>query len=99
VVTVGLNDPHAADPQFAVQMRPAASGSLVAVAVKFIFPLTTTEAGIELENPTAIGVARIVRLTVLLCEGLLVTVAVIVTVVPIGTADGAVKTVPTPSAV
>jgi len=32
----------------------------------------------------------IVRLTLLLCEALLVTVAEIVTVVPMGTTDGAV---------
>jgi hypothetical protein len=36
------------------------------------------------------GTEMIVRLTLLLCEVLLVTVAVIVTVVPMGTADGAV---------
>jgi hypothetical protein len=36
------------------------------------------------------GAEMIVRLTLLLCEALLVTVAVIVTVVPMGTTDGAV---------
>ncbi len=45
------------------------------------------------------GTARIVKLALLLCDGLLVTDAVIVTVVPIGTADGAVKTVGAPSIV
>jgi hypothetical protein len=36
------------------------------------------------------GAEMIVMLTLLLCEALLVTVAVIVTVVPMGTTDGAV---------
>jgi hypothetical protein len=41
-------------------------------------------------NAIEIGTAIIVRLVLLLCDGLLVTAAVIVTEVPIGTTDGAV---------
>jgi len=42
------------------------------------------------------GTARIVRLVLLICDGLLVTAAVIVTEVPIGTTDGAVYVVAAP---
>ncbi len=95
----GLNDPHAVAPHVTVQITPAPTGSLVGVAERRAVVLTSTELGTARSKPIAIGVGRIVRLTLLLCEGLLVTVAVMVTEAPIGTAGGAVKTVAAPSAV
>jgi len=61
--------------------------------------LTAIEAGTASTNDSAIGAGRIVKVAWLVCDGLLVTVAVTVTVVPIGVADGAVNSVVPPSAV
>lgn len=87
---MGLNEPHTADPHVAVQITPAAFGSLLTVTPKLAIPLISTEAGARLVNAIAIGTERMVRLALLLCEGLLVTVAVMVTVLPIGAMEGAV---------
>jgi hypothetical protein len=97
-----LNDPQVDEPQLAVQISPAPMGSFVTWAAKCAVVLTTIEPGggaVVLSNAIAIGVGRIVKLTLLACDGLLVTVAVTVTVVPIGVTDGAVKFAVPPSAV
>ena len=89
-VSVGLNEPQAlVEPQVAVQITPAPNGSLVTVAVGPSVALISREvAPVEIKTP--IGDATIVRLTLLLCAGLLVTVAVTVIAPPIGATDGAV---------
>ncbi len=51
------------------------------------------------KNAIAIGAESTVRLTLLVCDGLLVTAAVILTVFPIGETEGAVNTVAVPSPV
>jgi hypothetical protein len=99
VVTAGLNDPQAAEPQVTVQITPPLVGSFVTEAANPSVVLIAIELAPILENSTAIGLDSTVRLTLLLCEGLLVTVAVMVTVVPIGTTDGAVNTLAAVSAV
>jgi hypothetical protein len=48
------------------------------------------DGGVVLENATPIGDATMVRLALLVCDGLLVTVAVTVIEVLIGTEEGAV---------
>jgi hypothetical protein len=50
-------------------------------------------------NDMEIGDVRIVRLVLLVCEGLLVTAAVMVTAFPMGATEGAVNNVMAPSAV
>jgi hypothetical protein len=86
-----LNDPHAPEPQVAVQLTPASLGSFVTVAVKAVVAFTSIELSATLlVNEIEMGTAMIVKLVLLICDGLLVTVAVIVTVVPIGTTEGAV---------
>jgi hypothetical protein len=96
---VGLNEPQLEEPQLTVQINPALIGSFVTAPNSCTVVLATIEsgAGVELPNATAIGVGRIVKVTLLVCDGLLVTVAVMVTVVPIGTTDGAVNNVFVPS--
>ena len=86
----GLNEPQAGDPQVAVQITPAAVGSLVTRAVIGSVWLTLREVGKGVVNETAIARGTMVRVKLLLCDGLLVTVAVIVIAVPIGTIEGAV---------
>lgn len=99
-VVVELNDPHSGDPQLAVQISPVPRGSFVAIAARSAVVLTASEVGGNLlKNESVIGVGRIVKVTLLACDGLLVIVAVIVTVVPIGVTDGAVKTATPPSVV
>jgi len=99
-VMAGLNEPQAFTPQLAVQITPAFATSFVVCALKAVFPLTASElGGTGGPNEMTIGKATIVKLTLLFCEGLLVTLAVMVTVVPIGTTEGAVKSVAAPSAV
>jgi hypothetical protein len=88
-VIVGLNDPQAFEPQVVVQITPASAGSLVTATEIPVAPLTCSELG-TCESATVIGNGMIVMLTLLVCEGLLVTVAVIVTTFPIGTSEGAV---------
>jgi hypothetical protein len=66
-------------------------GSFVTVAVSAVVVFTSIELSAALPvNVIEMGTARIVILVLLVCEGLLVTAAVIVTVVPIGTTEGAV---------
>jgi hypothetical protein len=92
-VCAGLNVPQALDLQVAVQMTPAPNGSLVTTASRpRSFALICKEAGTTevLLNAIPIADATIVRLTLLLCDGLLVTVAVIVIEVLMGTCEGAV---------
>jgi hypothetical protein len=98
-VVAGLNDPQAAAPQVAVHITPATFGSFVATAPRLVVVLTCKELGGMAKKDTAIGVERIVRLALLLWDGLLVTVAVIVTVAPAGATEGAVNRVVEPSAV
>jgi hypothetical protein len=95
VFTTGglMNDPHVlAEPQVAVQITPALVGSFVTWAFRPSVVLITKDDGIAVlvSNVTPIGAATIVRLTLLLCDRLLVTVAVTVIEVLIGTWDGAV---------
>ncbi len=99
LVTDGLNEPQAGEPHVAVQMTPEPTGSFETCADNAFVVLTSSEMGGVTKKPTVMGTARIVRLALLLCDGLLVTAAVIVTVVPIGTADGAANTVGAPPAV
>lgn len=75
-----------------MKTTPAFNGSLVTWAVRCNVVFTSRELGIgtgEL-NATPMGAATMVRLTLLLCEGLLVTVAVMVIDAPMGTTEGAV---------
>lgn len=86
-----LNDPHApVDPHEAVQITPALNGSLVTEEMRFSVALICREAGTAEVIATPIGDATMVRLSLLLCAGLLVTVAVTVIAPPIGATDGAV---------
>jgi hypothetical protein len=98
-VVVGLNEPHAPEPQVAIQATPAPTGSLVTDAVRFSVPPISNKLVTALEKEMATGVGRMVNRRSLVCEGSLVTEAVIVIDVPIGTAEGAVKVVAAPSAV
>ena len=99
-VVAGLNDPQAAPPQVAVHITPATFGSFVTVALRLLVAaLICMELGGALDSDTAIGVERIVRLALLLWDGLLVTVAVTVTVAPTGATEGAVNRVAAPSCV
>ena len=86
----GLNEPQTLDPQAAVQTTPAFNGSLVTAAETTNGTLICREAGTAVVIATPIGDATIVRLTLLFCEGLLVTVAVTVMAPLIGATDGAV---------
>jgi hypothetical protein len=95
----GLNDPQAADPQVAVQITPAFKGSFATFARRSAVVLISMELGGGTLSAIATGEVSTVRVMLLLCDGLLVTVAVMATVVPIGAADGAVKIVVAPSAV
>lgn len=92
LVCAGLNDPQAADPQVAVHNTPALLESFVTVTMSVAVVFTSSELGPANPGTKAreSGAEMIVRLTLLLCEALLVTVAVIVTVVPMGTTDGAI---------
>lgn len=89
-VVTGLNDPQAAEAQLAVQITPALLGSLVTLAARVALLLIWSEAGADMANCTSSGGATIVRFKLLLCDGLPVNVAVMETVNPTGTADGAV---------
>ena len=96
--TTGLKEPHTLPLQLAVQMTPALAASFATRATRpVLIPLTTSELGTGELMETAIGRATIVTLALLLCEGLAVTLAVIVTVAPMGTAAGEVNTVAAPS--
>ncbi len=91
VVVTGLKEPHApADAQVTIHVIPALVVSFTAVALSEILPLTVIEAGGGALKATAIGSETIVNTVVLLCDGLLVTVAVMVTVAPRGISPGAV---------
>ncbi len=99
-MVVGLNEPQAPEPHVAVQITPPLRGSFVVRADSPVGVLISSEVGSPVVTiETAMGVESTVRLTVLDCEGLLVTVAVIVTVVPIGITDGAVNRLVAPSLV
>ncbi len=88
----GLNDPQALDPQVTVKFTPPSDGSLATWTLIDNVAFTARELGIGAVEAkvTPMGVDTMVRLTLLLCHGLLVTVAVIVTDVPIGISEGAV---------
>jgi hypothetical protein len=97
-----LKEPQALAPlQFAVQITPAPVGSLLTWAVSGMLALiiSVVGGGVVKTKSTAIGAASTVSVTLLVCDGLLVTVAVIVMVLPIGTVDGAVYMVAAPPAV
>jgi hypothetical protein len=98
-----VNDPHELeepdDPQVALQITPAPVGSFVTCAETACVVLTISDPGNASVIATTIGVATTVKLKLLLCAGLLVTVAVIVIAPSIGATDGAVYTVAPPSAV
>jgi hypothetical protein len=82
VDNAGLNDPQAlVGPQVAVQITPAPNGSLVTVALRLSVALVSRRDGTVVVMATPIDDATMVRLTLLLCDRLLVTVAVIVIVV------------------
>jgi len=85
-----LKDPQAVPPQVAVQTTPAPVGSFVTWAATGAVELTLSEAGGAMVSSTAIESGVTVSVTLLLCEGLLVTVAVMTIAVPIGTTEGAV---------
>jgi hypothetical protein len=87
--TFGLNEPQTFDPQAAVQTTPASNGSLLTWA----FRVSVVSISMELTvgaRDTPIGAATMVMLTLLLCDGLLVTVAVTVMEPLMGITDGAV---------
>jgi hypothetical protein len=89
----GLNEPQTLEPQDAVKITPELVGSLVTWALTESVVFTCNELGTGVaikDSDTPIGDATIVRTKLVLCEGLLVTVAIMVIALPIGTADGAV---------
>jgi hypothetical protein len=94
-----LNEPQAIEPQVTDQFTPAPNGSLVTWAKNPFVVLISSELGIAVVKATRIGKATMVRLTLLLCPGLLVTDAVMVMEPLIGAADEAVYTVAAPAAV
>jgi hypothetical protein len=96
-----VKTPHAADPQVPVQNTPALRGSFVTIAASEVVVFTLNELGTgdSAPNATEIGTGNTVSVIVLVSDGWLVTVAVIVTVLPIGTAEGAVNIVASPSPV
>jgi hypothetical protein len=88
-----LKDPQAFDPHVAVQITPAPNGSFATWSLSDNIALTFKVLGSELLDPEmeiAIGAGITVRLKLLLCDGLLVAVAVMVMELLIGTTDGAV---------
>jgi hypothetical protein len=92
---LGSNDPQALDPHVAVQITPAPNGSFVTWYRSGMVALISRVLGNgmvdgEFVSKTATGAGMIVRLRLLLCDGLLVTVAVIVIELLVGTTDGAV---------
>ena len=86
----GLNVPQALDQHVAVHATPPPNGSLVTCAARVSCVFNSSVAGDVEVIETPIGSDVTVRLTWLLCPGLLVAVAVMVIVLPIGTCDGAV---------
>ena len=98
----GLNDPHGEPPHVTVQFTPAFALSLATFAVIFVVVPPTIDVGGGAARVTEIACATAV--IVIGCEEadfvLSVTeVAVMVTVFPVGTDAGAVKTVAAPLAV
>lgn len=91
-VVSGLNVPQTLDPHETVQITPEFNGSLVTWALKLCVVLIGIDVGSLTagSNATPTGDATMVRLALLLCDRLLVTVAVIVIEVLTGTWDGAV---------
>jgi hypothetical protein len=72
-----------------VKIAPAKVGSFLIWAVTANVVLSCKEFGAEEVNTIPIGNPTMVRLTLLLCDGLLVTVAVMVIAPLMGTTDGA----------
>jgi hypothetical protein len=95
----GLKDPQELDPQVAEKATPAFNGSLVTCVTNCSGVFTKSVAGTTEVNATPMGAGTMVKVTLLLCEGLLVTVPVIVTDALMGTTEGAVYAVACPSAV
>jgi hypothetical protein len=86
-----LNVPQAPELQDAVQTMPPHAVSLVTSAPSTSGLLICKDDGIAVVvlNLTPMGASTIVKLTLLVCEGFAVTVAVTVTAPLIGTMDGA----------
>ncbi len=82
--------PQALDPQVADQVAPAAELSLVNCAWNSaVLPAIIDIGGVP-RRAIVIAAGVIVKVTVLIADGSLVTDAVMVTLVPKGTAGGAV---------
>lgn len=64
--------------------------SFVRTAARFAVALTAIDVGGVEDIVTTIGILTIVSATVAVCDGSLVTLAVIVTVLSTGTSEGAV---------
>jgi hypothetical protein len=96
----GVIEPHApALAHVSVQSTPSEERSLSAVATKFNGPLTCVVAVAGVTLTTIGGGGTTVMTTVALIAGLVVDVALIVTVPPVGMTLGGVYTVATPLAV
>jgi hypothetical protein len=72
-----------------VQLAPASVVSLVKEALRCVVALTAIDVGGDVSDTTT-GKFTIVSATVEVCDGSLVTVALMVTVVPTGISEGAV---------
>jgi hypothetical protein len=85
----GLNAPQALEAQVAVKITPAFVVSLLTWAVTPSVVFSCKEFGVAVENVIPIGSPTMVRLTLLVCDGLLVTVAVMIIAPSMGATDGA----------
>jgi hypothetical protein len=89
-VVTGLKLPQTLEPQLADQVAPAAVLSLVNCTVSCaVLPAMIDVGGVP-RKAIVIAAGVIVSVTVLIADGSLVTDAVMVTLVPRGTAGGAV---------
>jgi hypothetical protein len=86
----GLKLPQALDPQLADQVAPAAVLSLVSCTRNCVMLPAITDVGGLPKKAIVIAAGVIAKVTVLIADGSLVTDAVMVTLVPRGTAGGAV---------
>ena len=84
------SEPQLALPQVTVQFTPAATASLVTVALSSAVPLVPMDAGGSVEIAIVMGSGAMLRAMLVEMEGLLVELAVIVTELPTGMYSGAV---------
>ncbi len=96
-VVAGLNEPQSLEPQITDHLTPALLESFATEALSVAVARTAIDEGEEIV--TIAGRFAIVRVTEDVCDGSLVTFAVIVTFVPTGMREGATYVAGTPLAV